>query len=113
MKNIFISLCFTLFLLIATDINMKESSFMFLIFFIALNVMKILDAIKKEQPTDEESLRAIYERDRLLAALKQMQESNPGVLTFAIKSAAEIKKARAAWVNASAVIAEVEKANEK
>jgi len=109
MKNVFISLCFTVFLLVSTDITMMESSFMFLIFFIALTVMQILDAINKEQLTDEEILRAIYERDRLLTALKQMQESNPGVLTFAIKSAAEIKKARAAWVNASALIAEIEK----
>jgi len=81
--------------------------------FAAANTHEILRLMKKEQITDEDSLRAIYERDRLLAALKQMQESNPGVLTFAIKSAAEIKKARAAWVNASAVVAEVEKHNVK
>jgi Xaa-Pro aminopeptidase len=113
MTNILISLAVVLILMIFDGLKGLEASLTFSALYIAFNTIDILKLLKKEQLTDEDNLRAIYDRDRLLAALKQMQESNPGVLTFAIKSAAEIKKARAAWVNASAVVAEVEKHNVK
>jgi len=109
MKNISISLVFVLFLLVSTDIKDAECSLLFVLFVVALNTFSILFSLKNERLTDEESLRISYERDRLIAALKAMQETNPGTLTFLPKSAAEIKKARAAWVNASALLSEIEK----
>lgn len=111
MKNILISLTFVVALMIFSDLKSFDASMIFAVLYIAFNTLDILSALKKEQLTDEESLRAMRERDQLLAALKAMQESNPGTLEFTPRSGAQIKQARAAWVQASAVIAEVEKNN--
>lgn len=93
------------------DASWFEMSVLTFALLAAVNTMEILKYLKKEQLTDEESLRAMRERDQLLAALKAMQETNPGTLEFTPRSGAQIKQARAAWVQASAVIAEVEKNN--
>ena len=107
--NMLFSTAVAVLLMIFADLKEFEGALTFATLYCAFNTIDILKYLKNERLTDEESLRISYERDRLLTALKAMQETNPGTLTFIPKSAAEIKKARAAWVHASAVIAEVEK----